>query len=127
MPTEDPTDESWKSFELRPEDEILSCFPTQIQATRVMAILDVLSNHSPDEEYIGAEPEPAWAETPVINAAFEVFSGRLKELEGIIDARNADKDLKNRTGAGVVPYHLLKPFSIHNGVTGQGVPNSISI
>ncbi|KAM7523354.1 hypothetical protein LguiA_013256 [Lonicera macranthoides] len=126
IPCEDPTDEEWKTFELRPEDEILSCFPSQIQATKVMAILDVLSNHSVDEEYIGATVEPSFKENPAINAAYEVFEGKLKELEGIIDARNNDSKLKNRTGAGVVPYELLKPSS-GPGVTSRGVPNSISI
>ncbi|KAK2968088.1 hypothetical protein RJ640_028921 [Escallonia rubra] len=126
MPTEDPSDEEWKSFEERPEEALLKCFPSQLQATKIMAILDVLSNHSPDEEYIGEGIEPSWDENPMIKAAFEIFSGKLKELEGIIDARNADKKLKNRTGAGVVPYQLLKPVS-KPGVTAQGVPNSISI
>ncbi|CAK9146784.1 unnamed protein product [Ilex paraguariensis] len=126
MPCEDPSEEQWKNFLERPEDELLSVFPSQIQATKVMAILDVLSNHSPDEEYIGTTMEPSWSENPIIKAAYERFSGRLMELEGIIDARNADKKLYNRTGAGVVPYELLKPFS-DPGVTGRGVPNSISI
>ncbi|RZC77427.1 hypothetical protein C5167_003887 [Papaver somniferum] len=126
MPVEDPTDEEYKSFLTRPESTLLDCFPTQVQATTVMAVLDVLSNHSPDEEYIGGELEPAWAEDPQIKAAFERFQGDLKKLEGIIDGRNADFNLKNRAGAGVVPYELLKPYSEH-GVTGMGVPNSISI
>jgi len=93
----------------KPEEALLRCFPSQIQATKVMAILDVLSNHSPDEEYIGEKIEPYWAEDPVINAAFEVFSGKLMALEGIIDARNNDRKLINRNGAGVMPYELLKP------------------
>ncbi|MCD7466628.1 hypothetical protein HAX54_003475 [Datura stramonium] len=126
MPTEDPTNEEWEHFLKKPEEALLKCFPSQIQATKVMAILDVLSNHSPDEEYLGEKIEPHWAEEPVIKAAFEVFSGKLKELEGIIDARNADSKLMNRNGAGVVPYELLKPFS-EPGVTGKGVPYSISI
>uniref|UniRef100_A0A5B6ZC57 Lipoxygenase n=1 Tax=Davidia involucrata TaxID=16924 RepID=A0A5B6ZC57_DAVIN len=126
MPTEEPSEERWKFFLEKPEVALLMCFPSKIQATRVMAILDVLSNHSVDEEYIGQEVEPAWAENPIIKAAFERFSGHMKELEGIIDARNVDKKLKNRSGAGVVPYELLKPFS-KPGVTGMGVPNSISI
>ena len=78
----------------------------------------MLSNHSPDEEYIGEHTEPAWGEEPVIKEAFERFSTRLKELEGIIDARNADNNLKNRGGAGVVPNEFLKPFS-EAGVTGK--------
>ncbi|PHT93649.1 hypothetical protein T459_01531 [Capsicum annuum] len=126
MPTEDPTDEEWENFLNKPEEALLKCFPTQIQATIVMAVLDVLSNHSPDEEYVGKNIEPYWSEDPIINTAFEVFSGKLKELEGIIDARNADCNLRNRNGAGIVPYELLKPFS-GPGVTGKGVPYSISI
>lgn len=126
MPTEDPTDEEWKKFVDRPEVALLHCFPSQIQASKIMAILDVLSNHSPDEEYIGKDMEPSFNGDPVIKAAFEQFSGRLKALEGIVDARNADPNLKNRNGAGIVPYELLKPYS-ESGVTGKGVPNSISI
>ncbi|GFP94419.1 linoleate 13s-lipoxygenase 2-1 chloroplastic [Phtheirospermum japonicum] len=126
MPTEDPSDEEKKQFLERPEEFLLKCFPSQVQATVVMAILDVLSNHSPDEEYIGGQIQPFWAEDKVITAAYERFYGRLKEIEGIIDGRNADTNCMNRAGAGVVPYELLKPFS-EAGVTGKGVPNSISI
>ncbi|KAJ0793132.1 putative linoleate 13S-lipoxygenase [Helianthus annuus] len=126
MPCEDPTEDEWEAFKRRPEDELLSAFPSQIQASQVMAVLDVLSNHSPDEEYIGAKIEPVFEANPKIKAAYEVFAGRLKELEGVIDARNADESRRNRNGVGVVPYNLLKPFSAP-GVTGMGVPNSISI
>ncbi|CAK9146782.1 unnamed protein product [Ilex paraguariensis] len=127
MPCEEElSEEQWKRFVERPEDELLSVFPSQKQATQVMAVLDMLSNHSPDEEYIGKTMQPSWSENPIIKAAYERFSGRLMELEGTIDARNANKNLNNRTGAGVVPYELLKPLS-DPGVTGRGVPNSISI
>ncbi|KAL5708015.1 linoleate 13S-lipoxygenase [Ranunculus cassubicifolius] len=126
MPNEDPIEQSFKNFLTRPEATLLECFPSQMQATRVMAVLDVLSNHSPDEEYIGDLLEPSWSDDPITKAAFERFSGKLKEMEGIIDARNADPKLRNRHGAGIVPYELLKPKS-KPGVTGMGVPNSISI
>jgi len=126
VPNEDPTDASFAKFVVKPEAALLECFPSQIQATKVMSILDVLSNHSPDEEYLGDTFEPSWMADPVIKAAHEIFSGKLKELEGIIDARNANPELRNRSGAGVVPYELLKPISTP-GVTGMGVPNSISI
>ncbi|KAB1210361.1 Linoleate 13S-lipoxygenase 2-1, chloroplastic [Morella rubra] len=126
MPTEEPSEEFWANFLKKPEGALLQCFPSQIQATRVMAVLDILSNHSPDEEYLGEKIEPVWAENPIIKAAFEKFNGRLMELEGTVDERNANRDLKNRNGAGIVPYELLKPFS-PPGVTGKGVPYSISI
>ncbi|MFQ6625919.1 hypothetical protein Gotur_004606 [Gossypium turneri] len=126
MPSEDPSDQEWKLFGENPEASLLQCFPSQMQATKVMAVLDVLSHHSPDEEYIGEEMEPSWGEDPVIKAAFEKLNGRLKEIEGIIDERNTNSNLKNRNGAGIMPYELLKPY-YGPGVTGKGVPWSISI
>ncbi|PRQ35260.1 putative linoleate 13S-lipoxygenase [Rosa chinensis] len=126
VPTEDPDDEVWEMFMKKPEAALLRCFPSQIQATTIMAVLDILSSHSPDEEYIGEKMEDAWAEDDVIRAAFERFKGRLIMLEQTIDERNANFELKNRNGAGVVPYELLKPFS-EPGVTAKGVPYSISI
>lgn len=99
MPSEDPTEEEWNLLLERPEAVLLATFPWKLQATRVMAALNVLSNHSPDEEYIGEEMEAPWADDPIINAGFEKLSGRLRELEGIIDERNTNKKLKNRNGA----------------------------
>lgn len=126
MPTEDPSMEEWEKFLSNPEQTLLECFPSQIQATLVMVILNLLSDHSPDEEYIGQYMEPSWAENPTVKVAFERFSNKLKEIEGIIDSRNTNSGLKNRHGAGVMPYELMKPLS-GPGVTGKGVPYSISI
>jgi len=121
MPTEDTNPALWKSFLEKAEEVLLNAFPSQYQAARVMLVLNVLSSHSPDEEYLGKNMEPSWGDNPEIKAAFDRFNKRMKELEVIIDHRNADCDLKNRTGAGVTPYELLKPFS-GPGVTGKGVP-----
>ncbi|XP_077215193.1 linoleate 13S-lipoxygenase 2-1, chloroplastic-like isoform X4 [Tasmannia lanceolata] len=126
IPIEDESSQEYARFLDRPESTLLELLPSQIQATTVMRTLAVLSNHNPEEEYLGDVPERAWVEEPIINAAFEQFSERIKEIEGIIDGRNADPTLKNRSGAGIVPYEFLKPFSVP-GVTGMGVPNSISI
>ncbi|KAF3452586.1 hypothetical protein FNV43_RR03019 [Rhamnella rubrinervis] len=100
MPTEDPSEEDWKRFMKKPEAALLK------------NILEKM--------------EKSWEDNPVIKAAFEKFNGRLKVLEGIIDERNENSDFKNRNGAGTMPYELLKPFS-QPGVTGKGVPYSISI
>ncbi|XP_050221912.1 linoleate 13S-lipoxygenase 2-1, chloroplastic-like [Mercurialis annua] len=126
MPDEDPTADDWKLFMEKPECILLLTFPSQFQAAKVIIVLDVLSTHSPEEEYLGEKIEPEWAQEPLIKAAFEKFNGRLKTIEGIIDERNADPNLKNRNGAGIMPYELLKPFS-EPGVTAKGVPYSISI
>ncbi|KAJ6702592.1 LIPOXYGENASE [Salix koriyanagi] len=125
MPTEDPTDEDWNRFLEKPDAVLLETYPSKLQATTIIAALYVLSYHSPSEEYIGEHIEAAWADDPTIKTAFEKFNRRLKELEEIINERNANPELKNRNGAGIVPYELLKPFS-KPGVTGKGVPYSIS-
>nr|AFK49450.1 unknown [Lotus japonicus] len=126
MPTEDPSDPEWELFLDKPEVTLFKCFPSQIQATTIMAVLDILSSHSSDEEYLGETLEPSWEQDPIIKASFEKFQGKLKELEGIIDLSNADMNRRNRNGAGIVPCELLKPVS-EPGVTGKGVPYSISI
>ncbi|KAI3847507.1 hypothetical protein MKW92_044949 [Papaver armeniacum] len=115
-----------------PNEEITSSFlssiPTQLQATKVMAVQDTLSTHSPDEEYLGQIHllHCHWINDTEILRLFQKFSTRLEEIEEIIKARNCDASLKNRNGAGVPPYELLLPLS-EPGVTGRGVPNSISI
>jgi lipoxygenase len=126
IPVEENRDDEMKKFMARPEEVLLQSLPSQMQAIKVMATLDILSSHSPDEEYMGEYAEPAWLAEPSVKAAFEKFSGRLKEVEGAIDERNNNPENKNRCGAGIVPYELLKPFS-EPGVTGRGIPNSISI
>ncbi|KAJ9555699.1 hypothetical protein OSB04_010313 [Centaurea solstitialis] len=126
MPNEDRTEEETKAFLKNPEQVLKDCLPSMLQSTTVIPLLDLLSSHSPDEEYIGTKVEAAWEAEPAIKAAFQDFSGRLKELEGIIDSRNLDPNLRNRKGRGSVPYQLLKPFS-GPGATGKGVPYSISI
>ncbi|KAF9590965.1 hypothetical protein IFM89_000510 [Coptis chinensis] len=91
-----------------------------------MGILNVLSSHLADEEYIGGQLESSWSENPVIKEAFERFALKIKDMEVIVKRRNKNQKLSNRTGAGVLPYELLKP-TFEAGVTGMGVPNSISI
>ncbi|KAL2941043.1 Linoleate 13S-lipoxygenase 2-1 chloroplastic [Bienertia sinuspersici] len=84
------------------------------------------NNFVENPEYIGDQIESSWAEDVEVKAAFERFNGRLKKMESVVDLRNEDVRLKNRNGAGILPYQLLKPFS-KSGVTSMGVPNSISI
>ncbi|KAG8365931.1 hypothetical protein BUALT_Bualt17G0023300 [Buddleja alternifolia] len=63
---------------------------------------------------------------PEVQKLFEGFSMKLEDIEQIINQRNKNTKLKNRSGAGVPPYELLLPFS-EPGATGRGIPNSISI
>nr|CAB3445959.1 unnamed protein product [Digitaria exilis] len=126
MPVEEMRDDEMRKFLSQPEMTLLDMLPTQMQAITVMTTLDILSSHSPDEEYMGEHAEPAWLAEPMVKAAFEKFGGRMKEIEGYVDECNNNPELRNRCGAGMVPYELLKPFS-KPGVTGRGIPNSISI
>ncbi|KAJ4830015.1 hypothetical protein Tsubulata_001849 [Turnera subulata] len=126
MPVEDPDEEEWKTFMERPEEILLETFPSQLQAASIIAALSVLSEHSPDEEYIGQMIDPVWEEDPVIKASFERFQRKLMRMDGVIDERNANEKLLNRHGAGIIPYNLLRPFS-SAGVTGEGVPCSVTI
>nr|ASI38492.1 LOX2 [Allium cepa] len=118
----------YEKFLLNPQHVFLSSLPSQLQATQVMAVQDTLSSHSPDEEYLGQayESNSHWIGDNKVLRMFEKFSARLEEIEIIIKKRNRDPRLKNRCGAGVPPYELLLPSS-GPGVTGRGIPNSISI
>ncbi|GMH01513.1 hypothetical protein Nepgr_003352 [Nepenthes gracilis] len=118
----------YKKLLLNPQGSFLSALPTQLQATKVMAVQDTLSTHSADEEYLGQlhHLHSHWTNDQEVEEMFQKFSTRLEEIEGIINRRNMDPQLKNRSGAGIPPYELLLPTS-GPGVTCRGIPNSISI
>ena len=126
IPQEDEPD--YDKFIHNPQHVFLSSLPTQLQATKVMAVQDTLSTHSPDEEYLGqVNPfHTHWINDHEILKLFAKFSAKLEQIEEIIHGRNKDIRLKSRTGAGVPPYELLLPTS-GPGVTARGIPNSVSI
>lgn len=119
---------AYEEFLQHPQRTFLSSLPTQLQATKVMAVQDSLSTHSPDEEYLGQlhQSHQRWIDDSEIKSLFRKFSSKLDEIEEIINARNKDTNLKSRTGAGVPPYELLLRSS-EPGVTARGIPNSVSI
>ncbi|KAG6426736.1 hypothetical protein SASPL_110966 [Salvia splendens] len=123
-----PGDSEYEKFLQNPEYTFLTSLPTQLQATKVMAVQDSLSTHSPDEEYLHQldQIHRLSSNDPQVHKYFENFSVQLEEIERIINLRNKNVELTNRTGAGVPPYELLLPTS-PPGVTGRGIPNSISI
>ncbi|MBA0682470.1 hypothetical protein Goari_024187 [Gossypium aridum] len=122
------TDPDFEKFMQNPQRTFLSSLPTQLQATKIMAVQDTLSTHSPDEDYLGKMNEfhSSWINDHKVLQMFDRFAAKLGEIEEIINERNKDIRLKNRTGAGIPPYELLLPSS-GPGVTGRGIPNSISI
>ncbi|KAL6649324.1 hypothetical protein ACP70R_013548 [Stipagrostis hirtigluma subsp. patula] len=119
----------YAGFLADPHRFFLNAMPGVLEATKFMAVVDTLSTHSPDEEYLGEgrdEGAAPWTGDAGAVAAHRMFSADVRRAEEIIELRNADQSRKNRCGAGVLPYELLAPSS-PPGVTCRGVPNSISI
>ncbi|CAL1376408.1 unnamed protein product [Linum trigynum] len=120
-------DPEYENFQADPQKYFLSALPSLLQATKFMAVVDTLSTHSPDEEYLGERQQRSiWSGDAEIVEAFFEFSVEIQRIEKEIEKRNSDPSLKNRCGAGVLPYELLAPSS-EPGVTCRGVPNSVSI
>ncbi|PNX86971.1 lipoxygenase [Trifolium pratense] len=77
-----------------------------------LTIIEVLSRHASDEQYLGERIEgDLWTSDSQPKEAYK---------------RNNDETLRNRTGPVNMPYTLLYPSS-EEGLTFRGIPNSISI
>ncbi|BBN18325.1 protein MpLOX12 [Marchantia polymorpha subsp. ruderalis] len=123
-----PEMNSVQYFELiaDPERFMLSSAISETRAVIAMALFELLSTHSTDEEYQGQRLFSNWTCDPLLQSAFSEFSAAMKALEEKINARNTDPSLSNRIGKAQVPYTLLFPSST-SGLTGRGVPYSVSI
>lgn len=119
-------DPEYANFLADPQGFFLSSLPSLLQSTLLMAVIDTISAHSPDEEYLGERQQPSiWFGDAVIIEAFYEFSAEIRRIEKEIERRNSDPSLKNRCGAGVLPYELLVPSS-EPGITCRGIPNSVT-
>uniref|UniRef100_A0A1D1Z418 Lipoxygenase n=1 Tax=Anthurium amnicola TaxID=1678845 RepID=A0A1D1Z418_9ARAE len=119
-------DAEYRNFLADPQHFFLASLPTLLQTAMFMTVIDTLSTHSSDEEYLGDRRLQTYAWSPEVAEAFNEFAAEVRRIEGEIGRRNADPTLRNRCGAGVLPYELLVPSS-GPGATGRGVPNSVSI
>lgn len=133
MPSEmgGPDSKEMRAFLEEPERVLLDTFPSQYQSVVVMLVLNLLSSHSPDEEYMGTYRELVWRKEEKIKEAFDRFKSKMVDIAAQIDKANMDSKLKNRYGPGVVPYVLLRPSNGNpedeKTVMGMGIPYSISI
>ena len=101
-------DPEYDNFQMDPKKYFLNASPSLLQATKYMAVVDTLSTHSPDEECLGERQQPSvWSGDPEIIEAFYAFSAEIRRIEKEIEKRNKDRTLKNRCGAGVIPYELV--------------------
>lgn len=127
----EPGTAEYAELEDNPDVAFLKTITSQLQTLIGVSLIEILSRHSTDEIYLGQRDTTEWTSDSEALAAFERFGKKLIEIENRITAMNADKRWKNRVGPVKMPYTLLYPntsdYSGEGGLTGKGIPNSISI
>ncbi|CAL9003390.1 unnamed protein product [Prunus brigantina] len=116
----------YKELESSPDTVFLKTITAQLQTVLGIALIEILSRHSTDEVYLGKRDTPEWTADTEPLKAFDKFGRKLAEIEDRITSMNNDEKLKNRVGPVKMPYTLLFPTS-GGGLTGRGIPNSVSI
>lgn len=128
----EPGTPEYKELEKDPEKVFLKTITAQFQTLLGVSLIEILSRHSSDEIYLGQrEDSEDWTKDDEPRKAFGRFSKRLVEIERKILERNEDRRWRNRKGPVNVPYTLLYPntsdYSRVGGLTGKGIPNSVSM
>lgn len=111
---------------MNPDKAFLKTITAQLQTVVGISLIEILSRHSSDEVYLGQRDTPEWTTDDKPIEAFKEFGKRLEKIEEKIIEMNRDEELKNRIGPVMMPYTLLFPRS-DVGLTGKGIPNSVSI
>ncbi|OMO86527.1 Lipoxygenase [Corchorus olitorius] len=112
-------------LEKNPEKAFFNTITSVDQSLAGMSLVETLSKQSPDEAYLGKEDHDWDAET--LNKAYKKFQDRLDNIESDIIIKNDNGEkFKNRVGPVKVPYTLLYRTG-EVGLSGKGIPNSISI
>ncbi|CAM0957202.1 unnamed protein product [Alopecurus aequalis] len=116
-------------LEADPEKFFLEMIPDRFTATLGLAIIEVLSNHTSDEVYLGQRATSTWTDDGQLLQLLDRFREELRRVEKRVTERNKDPRLNNRRGPVKVPYTLLFPdvAGTEKGLTGRGIPNSVSI
>ena len=126
-----PGTQEYEELQRNPELGFLKTITPQCQTLLGIALIEILSRHATDEIYLGQRDNPEWTSDAEALAAFESFGSRLRNIESIINQRNLDRRWNNRFGPVEMQYTLLYPntsdFSRQGGITGKGIPNSVSI
>ncbi|KAJ7967915.1 Lipoxygenase [Quillaja saponaria] len=118
--------QEYEELIVNPDKAFLKTITPQWQTILGISILEILSRHSSDEVYLGKRETTNWTSDTKPLEFFEEFGKRLAIIEERTIKMNNDKNLKNRVGPVKMPYSLLYPTSEH-GLTGKGIPNSVSI
>lgn len=118
-------------FIQNPDKYFLKMTPDRFTTTLGVALMEVLSRHTGDELYIGQRGSTEWTNHDQVLKLFKKFGDDLRRVERSINGRNNDPELKNRRGPAMIPYTLLYPDTSNTGtekgITGKGIPNSVSI
>ncbi|KAI9114904.1 hypothetical protein K1719_013917 [Acacia pycnantha] len=127
----EPGTPDYAELESNPDLAFLKTITAQFQTLLGVSLIEILSRHSTDEVYLGQRDVSGWTSDAEPLAAFERFGKKLMEIENRIVEMNNDERWKNRVGPVKVPYTLLYPntsgYPGECGLTGKGIPNSISI
>ncbi|KAL2613082.1 hypothetical protein R1flu_024774 [Riccia fluitans] len=110
-----------------PESWLMGTLTSQTATTIVMTVIELLSTHAVDEEYQGERLNDNWTSNSDIKADLSESSAKMDALQKRLEQRNTDPNLVNRSGPSKVPYTLMYPVSESSGMTGRGVPYSVSI
>ncbi|PSR86298.1 Linoleate 9S-lipoxygenase 7 [Actinidia chinensis var. chinensis] len=114
-----------------PDKYYLSMLPERFEMTLSVALVEVLSRHTLDEVYLGQRSSVEWTDSEQIHKVFKQFHENLQQVEKKISKRNINPNLKNRWGPAKIQYKLLNPdtsyVGVKEGITGKGIPNSISM
>ncbi|KAL3725032.1 hypothetical protein ACJRO7_030100 [Eucalyptus globulus] len=109
----------------------IKMLPRRSEMTLWIALMEVLSQHTSDEEYLGQRSMVQWTDKEEVRQLFMKFKRNLRDIQGRIIERNGNPELKNRGGPAKIPYELLLPDITDDrstgGIIGKGIPNSISI
>ncbi|KAJ4945389.1 hypothetical protein NE237_014222 [Protea cynaroides] len=127
----EPGSPEYDELEQIPETVFLKTITSQLQTLLGISLIEILSRHSSDEIYLGQRDTPEWTSDVVPLKTFEKFGKKLVKIENRIIEMNNDKRWKNRVGPVKIPYTLLYPDTSNytgvGGLTGRGIPNSVSI
>ncbi|KAL8464800.1 hypothetical protein ACS0TY_034339 [Phlomoides rotata] len=118
--------EEYEELKTNPDKVFLRTITARLQTLLGIALIEILSKHSSDEVYLGQRDTPGWTQDAEPLEAFDKFGKKLNEIEKKIMEMNNDEKWKNRVGPAKIPYTLLYPTS-EPGMTGKGIPNSVSI
>ncbi|GAA0165707.1 oxygenase [Lithospermum erythrorhizon] len=122
----EPGTPEYEELRTNPDVAYLRTITAQLQTLLGISIIELLSRHASDTQYLGQRGSPDWTKDPEPLEAFNKFCTKLNAIEQKIVQMNNDSRWRNRSGPVKIPYTLLYPTG-EAGLTGKGIPNSVSI